>query len=417
LHFHLNYHGGLRAITIPDKAKATVLQPGATAPVQSPADMLAGALDGARLGERLRAKAPTSIAIAISDEGQEVPIIEILPLILQRLSLALPDMEPAAVTLLVATGSHPPPGREAIQRLGDCAWAGKCMVVPHDAQDAPMADFGTTRRGTPVRVNAAFGEADFKIVIGRIEPHLFFGFTDAAKAAVIGCGSAESVRHNHGLIETTHACIGRLEGNPMREDLTEAGRLMGIDFGINVVLNPEGEAVRVLAGRPEDLLVPGAAACAAVYGVALNKKYDLVLASCADDRKDISAHQALKGFIRISPVVKKGGKILLLVASRRGFGEDVYFDYVCPAADQRLILQELNALGFTMGDRNADLFGATLTKDTPDGLEDLDTHIMEHCHLRAADPSTIMEEWVDDYEGIPEVAVIPHAMTTYFYRK
>jgi hypothetical protein len=48
-------------------------------------------------------------------------------------------------------------------------------------------------------------------------------------------------------------------------------------------------------------------------------------------------------------------------------------------------------------------------------FSDLDPAIMGQCHLRATDSSRIINEWVDGFKGIPKVAVIPYANTTYFY--
>jgi hypothetical protein len=35
--------------------------------------------------------------------------------------------------------------------------------------------------------------------------------------------------------------------------------------------------------------------------------------------------------------------------------------------------------------------------------------------LRAADPATIVAEWVAVFDGSPRLAIIPNANTTYFY--
>ena len=191
--------------------------------------------------------------------------------------------------------------------------------------------------------------------------------------------------------------------------------MIGIDFAINVVLNTDKQVVRVLAGEPEVVLEQGAETCAAVYGLEPGKKFDIILASCAGYPKDISAYQAQKSFSLVSHAVKEGGKILLLVAFRKGFSEDVYFDYVCPFAEPEAVMKDFSNFGYTMGARKADLFGGMLVNYKASDFDDLDSEIMRHCHLRAADPSTIMEEWVDDFMGTPEVAVIPHAATTYFF--
>jgi hypothetical protein len=70
-----------------------------------------------------------------------------------------------------------------------------------------------------------------------------------------------------------------------------------------------------------------------------------------------------------------------------------------------------------MGPRRADLFGGMLADFRATDLDNSDTGILDCCHLRAANPSTIIKEWVDDFMGSPEVAMIPKADTTYFYTR
>ena len=414
LEYHLKYHKGLKLINIPEKANVTVLEPEAMPGRNSLSDMLDSALHSARFSEQLRKKNPASIAISIPDETQPVPVKSLLPKLIQQLFHTLPRLEPAAVTIIFGNGLQLPPNRKTIDKILASNIVRSCNVVAHDASDSRMKDFGTTRRGTPVRINAAFGEADFKMVIGLIEPHQFFGFTGGSKEAVIGCASADSIRHNHRLITEKPARAWHLGGNPMRADLDEAGRMIGIDFALDVVLNSDRKVVCVLAGNPEAVLEQGAETCAAVYGIKLGRKFDIVLASCAGYPEDISPYQAQKSFSLVSQAVKQGGKVLLLAAFQKDLGEDVYFDYVCPFAEPEAVRKDFTNFGYTMGARKADLFGGMLVNYEAGDFNDLDSGIMRHCHLRAADPSTIMAEWVDDFEGTPEVAVVPHAVTTFF---
>ena len=102
-----------------------------------------------------------------------------------------------------------------------------CRVVAHDALNARMVDFGWNSRGTPIRINAEFAEADLRIVIGQIDPHQFVGFTGGSKGAVIGVASAVTIEHNHSLFFDPLSQVGRLKGNPVREDINEAGRIVG----------------------------------------------------------------------------------------------------------------------------------------------------------------------------------------------
>ena len=281
MEFLFEYHKGLKLIKIPEKANVTVLQPKAMPVRETLTDMMDLALQNARFVAQLREKNPSLVAIVIPDESQPAPLETLLSNIVENLFHALPNLEPPAVTIIIGNGLQPPPDRGMIDKILSSSRVRRCNVVAHDAHDARIKDFGVTRRGTPVRINAAFGEADYKVVIGLIEPHQYFGFTGGSKEAVIGCGSADSIRHNHRLIHEKVSHRWHLEGNPMREDLDEAGRMIGIDFAIGVVLNAEKQVGRILAGEPDVVLQQGAETCAAVYGLELDKKFDIILASCA----------------------------------------------------------------------------------------------------------------------------------------
>ena len=357
------------------------------------------------------------MVIALPDGSRPVPVNVLLPGILQQLFHAVPRLEPASVTIILGNGLHPPPDHETIGRMLASNIVRTCNIVTHVAGGARMKDFGTTRRGTPVRINAAFGDADFKMVIGLIEPHQFFGFTGGAKEAVLGCGSVEGILHNHCLICDVPVGFPALEANPMREDLDEAGQMIGIDFAVDVVLDSDGRTVRVLAGKPEAVLEEGAATCQAVYGIGIDRPFDIIVGSIADTAHVAKIPRAMKSLSLLCHGVKPGGKILLLAALQKELGEAVYFDFVCPFVEPNAVGGDFLQFGYAMGALKADLFGGMSVDYNADAFQGFDGGFMNHWHLRAADPSAIMEEWVEDCEGVPEVAVVPRADATYFYPK
>ena len=416
--FDLKYGDGIKVIQIPEDADITVLQPKIVPILKSLPTALNNALENPlncdALGRQLRKKGHPRIAIAIPDETLATPVGELVSIVLSHIYGSIPGLEPGSITIVIGGGLHSPSDNEKQNRLLPPNIVNGCNIVVHDANNFMVTDFGTTSRGTPVRINAAFAEADFKIVIGQIDPHQFVGFTGGSKAAAIGCASPETIKHNHSLMFEEGSRVGLLEGNPVREDLNEAGRMMGIDFAVNVVLNTDKKVVRVLAGEPDAVLEQGAKTCAAVYGVKVKTKFDIVVASCGGTPKDIVLYQAQKGLNLSSHAVKKGGKILLLAACQHGIGDDIYFDYVCQFATPEEVLKDFKKLGFTMGAHKAYLFGRTLVDYEVAVSSDLDSNIMGQCHLRAADPSNIIREWVEGFQGRPKIAVIPYANTTYF---
>ncbi len=411
----MKYKDALKPVRIPEEAKATLLEPRSISAKHTPMELLKRSLAKERFTDRLKCKNPSSVAIAVQNITQPVPTTAFLQHIIFQLTQALPGLDASSITIILATGFHPESALKAAESEMPSFIMNHCNVLIHDLHDARMKDFGPTSRGTPVKINAAFGEADFKMVVGLIEPHQFFGFTGGVKEAVIGCGSEDSIKHNHDLINQMPVDESLFGKTPMREDIDEAGRLIGIDFAVDFVLNADCQVVHVFSGDVEDVFHHGMEACQTIFGIEPGKKFDLVLAACADASDDLGFYRAQKIFSLVSQITKKGGKILLLAALHKGLGEDVYFDYVCPSADPAAIKEEFIDFWHAMGALPADRFGGMLLDCKGLNISNLDNGIMKHCHLRAADPSSIMAEWVDDFRGIPEVAVIPRGASTYFF--
>jgi nickel-dependent lactate racemase len=417
----LKYGTGKIKIAIPAKAETSILQPRKTpvlASVRAAVEAAVRApLGGPALEAILAQRRPRTVAIAVPDETRPAPLGEVLPPLLDRIAAGLDRPLADCLTIIVGGGLHPPADAAALDRLLASGITRRCRIVAHDARTAAMRDFGLTRRGTPVRINAAYADADVKLVIGQVDPHQFVGFTGGAKGVVIGCAAPETIEKNHSLMSQPDAQVGRLAGNPVREDLTEAGERVGIDLALNFVLDADKRVVHLAAGAPAAVLASCAEVCARVYGVAIAEKFDIVVASCGGYPKDICLYQAQKGLNLASQALKPGGRILLLAASPQGVGDDIYFDYVSQFTSPEEVIRDFKSSGFRMGAHKAYLFGRTLVNFDVAVFSDLDPGILSKCHLRAADPATVIEEWVAAFEGTPKVAIIPNANTTYFYEK
>ncbi len=416
----LKYGQGTVSIELPQSADVDILMPNPVRPVSSVKQALTSAFanldkNNADLLPELRQK--ETVAIAIPDETRPLPVIKVLPIILDWLFTKISDLIPERVTILVGGGLHPPVDKETLERLVPPKVVQGCRVLAHDAINSQMVDYGTTERGTPVHVNSAFATADYKIVVGQIDPHQFVGFTGGSKGVIIGCGGEATIEHNHSLMFHDDARVGLLDGNPVREDLNEAGEMVGIDLSINFVLAPNKDMVQVLVGRPLDTLKEGARTCAALYGVGITDSYDIVVASCGGYPKDICLYQAQKGLNLASQALKDGGNILLLAASPQGVGDDVYFDYVSQFTSPEEVLADFRKQGFRMGAHKAYLFGRTLSRFDVAVFSELDPGVLQKCHLRAADPTEIINEWVENFDGRPRIGIIPNANTTYFYKQ
>lgn len=421
MRFDLKYHDGYKTILVPNNIKADILQPESLPVVEDIEKTLNHTLNNPlgcpELSELLDPLEQPDIAIAIPDETRPTPVKHIIPVLLTHIFDAKPGIQPGQIKIIIGGGLHEPVDAQTQERILPESMRKGCPVYSHDAVNDRMIQFGTTSRGTPVAVNEIIGNADLKIVVGQIDPHQFVGFTGGSKGITVGCASSEIIKHNHSLMFDDNALVGCMDSNPVRQDLNESGKMIGIDFAVNVVLNTDKEIVELLAGEPVAVLEQGAITCAALYGIRINKNYDIVVASCGGSPKDLCLYQAQKGLNQASQAVKKGGEILLLAACHQGIGDKIYFDYVVQFASPEAVIKDFKSQGFKMGAHKAYLFGRTLINYDVAIFSDLDPSIMSQCHLRAADPSNIIQEWIDSFEGTPKLAIIPFANTTYFYQE
>ena len=159
------------------------------------------------------------------------------------------------ITLLCGTGMHRASTRdEKIAKLGADV-VRRYRVLDNEPQNpAALADLGVTAGGVPVQVHRAAVEADLLIATGIVEPHQYAGYSGGRKTFAVGAAGEALIAHTHGPAFADHpgTRLGRIEGNPFHDAVTEAARRAGLRFILNVVLDDDR---RIL---PRDRGPPGA---------------------------------------------------------------------------------------------------------------------------------------------------------------
>jgi nickel-dependent lactate racemase len=155
-------------------------------------------------------------------------------------------------------------------------------------------------------------EADFRIVIGFIEPHFFAGFSGGPKGIMPGIAGIETIRtfHNARMIGDPRSTWGNIEDNPLQQMAGEVNRMCMPHFMVNVTLNGQKEITQVFAG---DLFEGHAQGCAYVKEhsmVACAKRYDVVITSNSGYPLDQNLYQAVKGMSAAQKIVRQGGVII-----------------------------------------------------------------------------------------------------------
>ena len=353
-----------------------------------------------------------SVAIAVNDKTRPVPHAHLVPPLLDQLEQS--GIGTDAITFHVAVGGHPPMMPHEFADILPREVVERYRIVSHDADCADaLAVLGTTSRGTPVRVDRAFAEADLKVVIGTIEPHQFVGFSGGVKSAAIGLAGRPTIEANHSLMTHPGSRIGDYGSNPARQDIEEIGALIGIDLAVNVILDARRDIVRVLAGDPVEVMNVGVPLAREFGQVAVDHRYDLVVASPGGHPKDVNVYQAQKAVASAAQIVRPGGTIVLLAACPEGAGSDHYEDWVAKRSSHADVLARFAAERFRVGPhkafqlaRDARTARLLVHSEMPDDL-------VQRLLLEPVDD---LQRAVDDalagLPPVPRVAVLPHAATT-----
>jgi len=190
------------------------------------------------------------VAVLVDDWGRPTPCGEFLPAVLDTLNRA--GAEDSGITVITASGMHNPMNDEQmIRKVGPEAFR-RVKCVSHDGGNAHMLAFcGITPLGTPVWVNRFAAEADVRIAFGRCFPHSNYGYEGGYKMIVPGISSFETIMRDHSLNFSDYSDYGIVRDNPSRAEADAVGRLVGLDFVVNFVMDYDARPVAAFGGSAE----------------------------------------------------------------------------------------------------------------------------------------------------------------------
>lgn len=353
-----------------------------------------------------------SVAVAINDRTRPVPHDHLLPPLMDHITgLGVPD---DAVTFYIAVGGHPPMSSDEFAAVVPSDVLRRYRVVSHDSErGGDLAWLGETPWGTPVWSNRGYVDADFKVVVGTIEPHQFAGFSGGVKSAAIGLAGPATINANHTLMVHPDSRIGTYAGNPARQDVEEIGRMIGVDLAVNVILDRRREIVQTFAGDPVAVMEAGVPTARRICQVEVQEDYGLVIASPGGHPKDIDVYQSQKAVASASRITRPGGTIILTAACPAGAGSSHYEEWVADKRSRREVVDAFRREGFRVGPHKA----FQLARDTEhvhlSVCSEMSDALAERLLLEpAADFQAAIDAGVGRLSAGDRIAVLPHASTT-----
>lgn len=240
------------------------------------------------------------------------------------------------IEILIALGTHRPSTEEEKKLIVGEGVYNRVRVYDHNCFDESKLCFlGKSSFNTPIYINERVIKADRVILTGGIVFHLFAGFGGGAKSMVPGVAGIETIQHNHCLAfnkgENTglnpNACANKIKGNPMREDITEICRKVGPDFLFNAVLDSEGNFIEFVGGDFEKAWQKGCETIRGLYGIDIEEKADIVIASAGGYPKDINLYQTVKTMDNCLYGGGENSLIILLSECREGLGAEEFLSW------------------------------------------------------------------------------------------
>lgn len=328
------------------------------------------------------------VVIVTSDITRPLPSYKVIPSILDELYEV--GVSPEDITVVFALGSHRfHTQEEIIQLVGERVYK-EVKCIDSDANDS--VSMGITKGGTPVDVFRVVAEADRRICIGNIEYHYFAGYSGGAKAIMPGVSTPAAIQANHRNMVLDDAKVGRLIGNPVRDDLNEAIQYCPIDFIVNVVLNEKKEIIFSVAGDYIKAHRVGCEFLDKIYKKQLQEKADIVIVSQGGAPKDINLYQTQKALANAEHAVKDGGIIILVGSCKEGFGSKIFEEWMTEADSPDDIIARIREK-FVLGGHKAAAIALVQKKAKIFMVSEMDADIVKSIFM---EPYTSVQEAYND---------------------
>ncbi len=310
------------------------------------------------------------IAIVTSDITRPCPSKVMLPPVLKELASA--GINDSDITIVFALGSHRKHTPQEIRTLVGDDIAARYACIDSDAEDVILV--GETSRRTPLEIFRPVVEADFRICLGNIEYHYFAGYSGGAKAVFPGVSTTRSIQANHRMMIEDGASTGRIEGNPVRDDIEELMKFLSIDFILNVVLTPKKEILYATAGHCLYAHRDGCRFLDTLYKFPLKGYADIVIVSAGGYPKDINMYQAQKALDNARFAVREGGAIILVASCPETYGSATFERWIKNAESPAQIIRDI-ARNFELGGHKAAAIALALERATVFSVTDMPDEI------------------------------------------
>ena len=410
MRMEFGYGKGTQIVEIPDKNLMAVLTANEMEHARRGADAVDYALEHPIGAPKLRevAKKGQKVAVITSDISRPLPSYEVLPSVIRELNAAgVPDED---ITVVFALGSHRHHTQEERRRLAGDAVFERVRCIDSDPEDC--VHMGTSSNGTPFDISRSVAKADLRIALGNIEFHYFAGYSGGVKALMPGVSTPAAIQCNHSLMVSEHACAGKLEGNPVRQDLEEALAFCPVHYIVNAVLDEHKHIVYAVAGDVIDAHREGCRYLDRMYRKPIPERADIVIVSQGGAPKDANLYQTQKALDNAKHAVRKGGTMIVIGACNEGLGSARFEEWLTGAKTAHSMVERI-AEDFQLGGHKAAAIAMVLENARIDLVSEMDDDFVRSIFLNPQpDAQTAFDEAMARYGDDATVIAMPFGGAT-----
>ena len=257
-----------------------------------------------------------TVAVLVDDYTRKTPIARLLPPVLAELHQAGVPRE--QIRIVIALGTHRPmTPAEIAAKLGPAVATQYEVINEPSTHEDAFAFLGHSSHGIPAYVNRFVAEADVRIGLGMITPHLDAGFSGGAKIVLPGvCGVATvDAFHKAGAFIRDNQ-LGNVDA-PLRRALEQfVAEHVPLHFIVNVIPTLDGGVNHCVAGDAIAAHRAGVEQARRVYGVSVRRRYPVVVANCYP--YDMDLWQSIKGVWAGDLVTADDGTLIMVTAAPEG---------------------------------------------------------------------------------------------------
>lgn len=261
-----------------------------------------------------------SVVIMVDDITRPTPAAEILPFILERIErVGIPD---EAVRIFAAMGTHRPMTEEELRiKLGDSVRE-RYRVINRDYREGNFVPLGHTESGTPIEIDREVLDADFKIAVGNVIPHISAGWGGGSKMILPGVCSQKTTDMMHlmaCIVQPVLEVIGTRDNKP-RAEMDAVAEAVGLNFIVNTVLDEDKNMLGVFAGHFVEAHRKATELAEKVMIIPIPAQADILIVSANPCHFDY--WQGVKPYTYCHRAVREGGVIIFMLDGVEGLCGD-----------------------------------------------------------------------------------------------